>query len=130
MKIARLPLQVLSLFLQVYFFIETVRLHAHGYVLYMGEPVESAWSSMLFTLLIVVACEIIAFADAGLYVISKHNFYSIFYLILIIINAVMFMEMAYYSTIGTTICLSFYAIVFVFRVVNLFLNFISIPRDK
>ncbi len=128
MKIARLPIQVIALLLQIYFFVETIRLNICGYVIYMGEPIESAWFSMLFTLLVVIACEVVSLVDAILFVVSKTNTYSILYLVLVIINAALFMTMAYYSDVGTTICLAFYAILFVLRIINLILNSVEVLK--
>ena len=124
----RLPFQLIALLLQIYFITETIRLYVCGYVMYMGEPIESAWFSMLFTLLIVIACEIVSFVEAVLFVSFKHNLYSILYLMLIIANACCFMTMAYYSTVGTIICLSLYSILFVLRVVNLIMNFMDMRK--
>lgn len=129
-KIIRLPFQSIALFLQIYFIVETIRLYVCGYVMYMGEPIESAWFSMLFTLLVVVACEVVSLIDAILFVISKKNLYSKMYLGLVLINACFFMTMAYYSVVGTTICLSFYAMLFVLRGVNLVLNSIDILKKQ
>ena len=128
MKIARLPVQVIAMLLQIYFIVETIRLYICGYVVYMGEPIESAWFSMLFTLLVVVACEVLSLIDAILFVRSKKNKYSKIYLVLVIINAFCFMTMAYYSVVGTTICLSFYAVIFILRIVNLVLNSIDVLK--
>lgn len=119
MKIIRLPLQLLALLLQLYFFIETVRLHVCGYVMYMGEPIGTSWFSMLFTLLLVVVCEIISFVDAMLFVKTKKTKFSKLYLALIIINALCFTVMMYYTATGTIICLASYALLFAIRIRNL-----------
>ena len=115
-------MQTIALLLQIYFIGETIRLYACGYVMYMGEPIESPWFSMLFTLLVVTACEIVSLVDAIFFIKTKHSKYAKIYLILIIINACFFMTMAYYSVVGTTVCLSFYAVIFLLRIVNLVLN--------
>lgn len=85
---------------------------------------------MLFTLIVVVACEGISFVDAILFVISKKNIYSKVYLALVITNACFFMTMAYYSVVGTTICMSFYGGLFILRIVNLALNFIDVLKKS
>ena len=121
--IVRLPLQIIALLLQFYFIVETIRLYCCGYVIYEGEPIESSWFSMLFTLLVVVACEVLSFVEAILFASFKKNVYSKIYLAFVIVNACCFMTMAYYSTPGTIICLSFYAILTVLRIVNLTFNF-------
>lgn len=128
MKIARLPIQTVALLLQIYFIVETVRLYACGYVMYMGEPIESAWFSMLFTLLVVVACEAVSLVDAIFFIKTKHTWYAKIYLMLLITNACMFMTMAYYSTVGTTVCLSFYAGLFLLRILNLVLNMVDVVK--
>ena len=126
--IIRLPFQIIALLLQIYFIVETIRLYLCGYVMYMGEPIESAWFSMLFTLVVVVVCEVVSFIEAILFVSFKKNLYSKIYLALTIANACCFMTMAYYSTVGTTICLLCYAILFVLRVVNLVMNFFDLLK--
>ena len=126
MKIARLPLQAVALLLQIYFIVETIRLYIDGYVMFMGEPVENSWFSLLTTLVIVVACEIVSLADAALFIRSQKSKYSKIYFALVIINACCFMTMSYYSNVGTTICMSLYAILFMLRIVNLALNSIDI----
>ena len=129
-KILRLPFQVLALLLQLYFIIETIRLYICGYVVYMGEPIESSWFSMLFTLIVVVACEVVSMLDAIMFVAIKRSKYSVVYLVLILINAFIFMSMAYYSAIGTITCLSSYAILFVLRIINLVSNCIDIFKSS
>ena len=126
--IIRFPFQIIALLLQIYFIVETIRLYFCGYVMYMGEPIESAWFSMLFTLLVVIACEVVSFIDAILFVSFKKNKYSKIYLTLVIVNACCFMTMAYYNTVGTTICLSLYAVLFILRVINVIVNFIDILK--
>ena len=128
-KVMRLSIQVIALFLQIYFIVETVRLHTCGYVLFMGKPIGNEWFSMLFTLLTVVACEMISIAEAIIFTITRINIYSIAYIALVIVNAVLFMTMAYYSMVGTIICLSFYGVLFVIRVVNLILNLTDVIKD-
>lgn len=127
-KKLRLPLQIIAILLQVYFIIETARLYTCGYVMFMGEPVGPGWFSMLFTLVIVVGCEVISFLDAFLFVISKRNKYSVIYLMLVILNALLFMTLAYYSMPGTVICLVYYAVLFILRIINLGLNVVDIVR--
>ena len=129
MRIARLSMQALALLLQTYFIVETIRLYISGYVMYMGEPIESAWFSMLFTLLVVVACELISFVEGILFMITNQNIYSKIYFVLIFINAGAFMTMAYYSTVGTIICLSIYTALFVLRIVNLVSNSIYVFKN-
>ena len=129
-KIFRLPFQALALLLQLYFIIETIRLYICGYVVYMGDPIESSWFSMLFTLIVVVACEVVSMLDAIMFVVIKRSKYSVVYLVLILINAFIFMSMAYYSAIGTITCLSSYAILFVLRIINLVSNCIDIFKSS
>lgn len=126
----RLPLQLLMLFLQTYFFIETVRLYLHGYIMYAGEPIENAWFAMLFTLLVVVACEIVAFIDGILFLISKPSAYSIVYFIMIIFNALVFITCAYYTTPGTILCMIIYGVLFIARILNLIFNLINICKRQ
>lgn len=128
-KIARIPVQIIAILLQIYFIVETIRLYLYGYVMYMGEPIESAWFSMLFTLCVVVVCEVVSLVYAILFIKSKKSVYSKIYLTLVIVNAVFFMTMAYYSVIGTTVCMSVYAVLFVARIVNLVLNVIDIKKN-
>ena len=130
MKYIRLPIQITALFLQTYFFVETIRLHICGYIVYGGRPMESAWFSMLFTLLVVVACEILSFTDAVLSLISNRNVCNFIYLAAIVVNAILFMSLAYYSTVGTIVCISFYALLFVARIVNLILNLTQIIKNR
>ena len=125
----RLPFQIIALLLQCYMIVETVRLFLQGYVMYMGAPIESPWFSMLFTLLVVTASEAVSLIDAILFVTCKKSPYAKIYLGLVIANACCFMTMAYYSTVGTTICLVFYGILFVLRVVNLCMNCGDILED-
>ena len=129
MKYIRLPIQVIALLLQIYYFIETIRLYTCGYVVYGGKPIESSWFSLLFTLLVVFACEILSFADAVLLLVSKRNIYNFIYLAATVENAFLFMGLAYYSTVGTIVCISFYALLFIARIVNLVLNLIQIIKN-
>ena len=46
--------------------------------------------------------------------------YPKIYFALVIINACCFLKLAYYSDIGTVICMSLYAVLFVQRIINLF----------
>ena len=128
--IVRLPLQIIALLLQFYFIVETIRLYCCGYVTYMGDPVESSWFSMLFTLIVVAACEVVSFVEAIIFVRTKRNVYSKIYLALVIVNACCFMTMAYYSTLGTIICLLFYAILFVLRIINFVINLIDLRKKR
>ena len=121
MKIARLPFQLIALLLQSYFIVETIGM-------FVIEQTEEKWFSMLFTLLIVIACEVFSFIDILLFVISKHNKYSFINLAVFIINALLFMTVIYYSSVGTVIGLSFYVVLFVIRIVNLVLNSIDILK--
>ncbi len=90
--------------------------------MYMGEPIGTSWFSMLFTLLVVVGCEIISFIDAILFVKTKKTKFSKLYLALIIINALCFRGMMYYTAPGTIICLVSYALLFAIRIRNLVEN--------
>lgn len=38
------------------------------------------------------------------------------------------MTLAYYSTVGTVVCIVFYALLFVFRIINLISNVVDIAR--
>ena len=129
MKIVRMILQSIGLFLQTYFFIETYRLHTEGLVMFLEKPIESTWFSLLFTFFIVTACELLFFIEAVIYVIYKRNWCSFINLSLVIINAAIFMTLAYYSDIGTTICISFYVLLLVFRIICFTLNVIDISKN-
>lgn len=122
MKIVRLPLQILALLLHTYFIVETVRLFVDSYILHPGESSEEGWFAMLFTLLIVIACEVISFLDVIIFVITEFGVYSIIYLVLMIANAYCFMNLAYYSAAGTIISMTLYAILYVLRIINLVHN--------
>ena len=126
MKKLRLIIQVIALLLQVYFIVETVRLCIDGYAVYMGQPIESSWYSMLFTLIIVTACEVVSFVEAIIFNEMKKSKYSKLYLALVIVNGILFMTMAYYSTVGTTICMISYAVIFILRIVNLVTSCIDV----
>ena len=118
-KIARIPFQVIALLLQTFFIFKTIEMM-------MYKSGEEAWFALLFTLLIVVACEIVSFVDIILFVISKHNIYSFINLAIYIINAVLFMTVIYYDPIGTVIGLSLYAVLFILRIINLVKNSMDI----
>ena len=122
MKIVRLPLQILALLLQTYFIVETVRLFVDSYILHPGESSEEGWFAMLFTLLIVIACEVISIFDVIIFVITEFGVYSIIYLVLMIANAYCFMNLAYYSAAGTIISMTLYAILYILRIINLVHN--------
>ena len=120
MKIARLPIQIISILLQVYFFIETIRLHT----------VENTWSGMLFTLVVVAGCEVLSFVESILFVISKHNFHSFLYLAAVVVNAMLFMNLAYYTEMGTVVCIVSYSLLFAFRIINLVTNITQIANKR
>ena len=130
LSLIRLPLQLLMLFLQTYFFIETLRLNLHGYIMYAGEPMENSWFAMLFTLLVVVACELLALADGVLLLITKPTVYNIVYFIIILFNAFVFTTCVYYTTVGTIFCMIIYAVLFIARILNLIFNLIDICKPK
>ena len=115
----RLPLQVIALFLHVYAIVEIIRVNL--YIL-NTEPPENSFHAAIFTLIIVTACEFLSLLDAILLLQSKKNKYPKIYLALIIINAFFFMGLAYNGTVETVICLSFYIILLIIRIVNLVLN--------
>ena len=129
-KILRVPFQVIALIIQSYFIIETIRLYTVGYVVFNGNAVGNPWFSLLFTLLIVIACEVVSFIEVVLFVISKHNMYSFINLALFILNAILFMTVIYYYAVGTVIGLSLYASIYILRIVNLVLNVIDIFKKK
>lgn len=124
-KTVRLFLQGTALFFQVYFFIETLRLYSSGYILFAGEAIESYWFSMLFTLLVVVATEFLNLIDSVIYIVLKRNIYSVVNLVLLICNAVLFISLAYYTTVGTVICITFYIFLFIVRIVNFILGMVK-----
>lgn len=124
-KTVRLLLQGTALFFQVYFFIEILRLYSRGYVLFAGEAIESSWFSMLFTLLVVIATEFLNFIDSVIYIVLKRNIYSVVNLVLLICNAIFFMSLAYYTTIGTIICITFYIFLFIVRIINFILGMVK-----
>ena len=115
----RLPLQVIALFIHVYAIVEIIRVNL--YIL-NTEPPENSFHAAIFTLIIVTACEFLSLLDAILLLQSKKNKYPKIYLALIIINAFFFMGLAYNGTVETVICLSFYIILLIIRIVNLVLN--------
>ena len=126
----RLPLQLLMMFLQTYFFIETVRLYLYGYVMYAGEPIESSWFSMLFTLLVVTGCELVAFVESILLLASKQGKRRFLYFVMVLINAMVFVTCAYYTTVGTIVCLVFYLLLYLFRIVHLISNLSCIFKKQ
>lgn len=119
MKNARLPLQILALFLHVRFAMETLRLHLRGYVIFFGETNDDAWTAMLATLAIVTVCETISLVEAILFAASTQTKYAKAYLVMVVINAGLFITMAYYTTPGTVVCMASYAVLLVLRVINL-----------
>ena len=122
-KLIRMPFQIIALLLHTYFVFKTTEM-------FLNKTGEDAWFSMLFTLLIVIACEVVSFIDIILFVISKHNTYSYINLSLFIINVIFFMTVNYYYSVGTVIGLSLYAALYILRVVNLVLNFIDICKKS
>ena len=122
-KSIRIPFQIIALLLHTYFVFKTTEM-------FLNKTGEDAWFSMLFTLLIVIACEVVSFIDIILFVISKHNIYSYINLSLFIINVIFFMTVNYYYSVGTVIGLSLYAALYILRVVNLVLNFIDICKKS
>ena len=122
-KSVRIPFQIIALLLHTYFVFKTTEM-------FLNKTGEDAWFSMLFTLLIVIACEVVSFIDIILFVISKHNMYSYINLSLFIINVIFFMTVNYYYSVGTVIGLSLYAALYILRVVNLVLNFIDICKKS
>ena len=122
-KLIRIPFQIIALLLHTYFVFKTTEM-------FLNKTGEDAWFSMLFTLLIVIACEVVSFIDIILFVISKHNVYSYINLSLFIINVIFFRTVNYYYSVGTVIGLSLYAALYILRVVNLVLNFIDICKKS
>ena len=122
-KLIRIPFQIIALLLHTYFVFKTTEM-------FLNKTGEDAWFSMLFTLLIVIACEVVSFIDIILFVISKHNIYSYINLSLFIINVIFFMTVNYYYSVGMVIGLSLYAALYILRVVNLVLNFIDICKKS
>ena len=129
MKKIRLLLQALALGLQIWFVVETVNLNVRGYVTYQGVTMNQ-WFSMLFTLLIVIMCEVVSFVEAALFAFIHKSKYSWIYAGLVILNAVLFCNLAYYTVPGTVVCLVFYGVLFVIRILNLVQNGIGIFRKK
>ena len=113
----RLPIQIIALLIQIDFALKTIQLFDHGYVECLGQPMNS-FESIIFTLILVVACEVVFLADAVLFAVFKRNVYSFVYLALYVANAAIFMTMAYYSEAGTTICFVSYCLLFVLRVLK------------
>ena len=128
MKKARLPLQVITISLQLYFFIEMIRLFFGEYIFYMWDSANSDPESAITTLAVVALCEVISLVEVIFFIISKHSAYSYIYLALLIINAVCFIALLGYSTVGNMICFSLYLIIFILRVVNLVLNTVEVSR--
>ena len=58
-----------------------------------------------------------------LLVITRHNAYSFIYSALFIVNAVFFLKINFYDTVGTVIGLLLYAALYILRIVNVVLNF-------
>lgn len=132
MRIIRLLIQSTVLFFGSYFFIETYRLLTKGYILYLGKLLNS-WSSLIFSLVVAAACEFLLLVDSVINVILKENLYGYIYLAAVIINAVLFLKLAYNSTVGTIICFSFFALLFIINLVNLILSIIQLfskNKDK
>ena len=122
-KLIRIPFQMIALLLHTYFVFKTTEM-------FLNKTGENAWFSMLFTLLIVIACEVVSFIDIILFVISKHNIYSYINLSLFFINVIFFMTVNYYYSVGTVIGLLIYAALYILRAVNLVLNFIDICKKS
>ena len=122
-KLIRIPFQIIALLLHTYFILKTIDM-------ILNKSGEEGWFALLFTLLIVIACEVVSFIDIILFIISKHNIYSFINLALFIINAILFMTVIYYYSIGTVIGLSLYAALYILRIVNLALNFIDICKNS
>ena len=118
----RLHYQVIALLLQICFIVATIGM-------FMMSSSQEQWFALLSTLVIVIACEVVSAFDIALFIISKHNTYSYVNLSLFIINAIFFMCVIYYSTWGTVIGLSLYAVLFIFRILNLILNIIDIRKE-
>ena len=115
----RLPLQAIALFLHIYAIIEIIRVSIY---IFNTESAQNAFHAAIFTLIIVSVCEFLSLLDAILLLQSKKNKYSKIYLALIFINAFFFMGLIYNGTVETVICLSFYIILLIIRIVNLVLS--------
>ena len=122
-KSIRIPFQIIALLLHTCYIFNTIDV-------FLNKSGEEGWFALLFTLLIVIACEVVSFIDIILFIISKHNIYSFINLALFIINAILFMTVIYYYSIGTVIGLSLYAALYILRIVNLALNFIDICKNS
>ena len=120
-KAIRIQYQIIALFLQTCFAVKTIDM-------FLNKTGEDAWFAMLFTLIIVIACEVVSFIDIILFLVSKRNIYSFINLALFIINAIFFMTVNYYYSVGTIIGLSIYAALYILRIVNLVLNFTDICK--
>ena len=123
LKILRIPFQLVALILHTYFIVKTVDL-------FLNKSGKEGWFALLFTLLIVIACEVVSFIDIIFFVISKRNVYSFINLALFIMNAILFMTLIYYYSVGTVIGLSLYAALYILRIINLVLNFIDICKKS
>lgn len=130
MKIARLPMQILAILLQVYFFVQTVFLLVTGHCTYMGELQESSWGSMLYTLLIVIGCEMVSLPEAILQIKSTRGAYRRVYFFAMIGNAMLFLSLAYYTVPGTVLCMISYVVLFVLRIINLVRNSLDIADPR
>ena len=129
MKLTRWFFQMASLFLQTRFFVETVRLYLHDYVIICGQEARNPFFAMLSTLLIVIACELVSLVDLVLFFESRKNKFRFVYLGLFLLNALFFMTMAYYSTAGTVVCMVSYGVLYVVRLVNWVLNSLQVGRE-
>ena len=130
MNNVRLTAQIVAILLQIYFFIQTILFLACGFAIFPFKPIEDAWLSMIFTLLIVAACELASLTEGILLAISTRSIYSYAYVALSAIVAVLFMKLAYYSTAGTVVCLSLYSILFVWRAIVITRDLIAISQKE
>lgn len=130
MKIARLPMQILAILLQVYFFVQTAFFLLTGHCTYMGELVESSWASLLYTLLIVIGCEIVSLPEAILQIKSTRGPYRFVYFFIMLNNALTFLSMAYYTVPGTVLCMISYVVLFVLRIINLVKNALGVANHR
>ena len=127
MRNARFTAQIVVLVLQIYFFVQTLLLHTTGSAVFPFKPIGDGWTSMKFTLMVVLFCEIFALADAILALLSRRSIYGFAYLALLLINAYLFRTMAYYSTAGTVVCMILYTVLFVLRINRMIAHFVSDP---
>ena len=130
MSNTRLTAQIVAILLQIYFFIQTILFLACGHAIFPFKPIEDAWLSMIFTLLIVAACELASLTEGILQVIMKRSILSYAYVALTVIVMVLFMKFAYYSTPGTVVCLSLYGALFVWRAINITLDLVAILKKE